>query len=120
MMFTRGHLMKWRSRALRRGVLFSALDAEDRGYLYLAIKVLDRVRSVEVGRIIVKLLVKLREALKSPFVRRVETYGVERARVVSSWAVEWGYKTARSWARDRGLARYLTVLDFYAPSGWGV
>ena len=119
-MFTRGHLMKWRSRALRRGVLFSALDAEDRGYLYLAIRVLDRVRSVEVGRIIVKLLVKLREALKSPFVRRVETFGVERARVVSSWAVEWGYETARGWARDRGLARYLTVLDFYAPSGWGV
>ena len=96
---------------MRRGVLFSALDAEDRGYLYLVMKVLDRVRSVEVGRIIVRILVKLREALKSPFVRRVETYGLERARIVSSWAVEWGHETAGGWAWDRGLAWYMAMLD---------
>jgi len=110
----------WWSRALRRGVLFGALDAEDRGYLYLAMKAFDVIRSVDVGRIIVRILARLRDALKGEFVRRVETYGAERAKVVSSWAVGWGHGGAEGWAREKGFARYLTVLEFYAPSGWGV
>ena len=105
---------------MRRRVLFKALDQYDRSYLYLTMRVFDEIRSERVGTIIVKILVKLKKALESPFVRRVETYGVERVRVVSSWAVEWGYEAAGGWARGKGFARYLTVLGLYAPSGWGV
>ncbi len=120
MMFTRRHLRKWWNRALRRRVLFSALDREDRGYLYLAMKAFDEIRNEKVGTIIVKILAKLKDALKSPFVRRMETYGVERARFISALAVEWGHEIARGWGRERDFARYLTVLDLNSPSGWGV
>ena len=119
-MFTRKHLRKWWNRALRRRVLYSALDREDRGYLYLAMRAFDEIRNADVGTIIVKILAKLKAALESPFVRMMETYGVERTRFISALAVEWGHDEAEGWGREKGFARYLTVLKFNAPSGWGV
>jgi len=118
-MFTRRHLRKWWNRALRRKILFSALDREDRGYLYLAMKAFDEIRNADVGTIIVKILAKLKAALKSPFVRMMETYGVERTRFISALAVEWSQDEAEGWAWEKGFARYLTALEFNAPSGWG-
>ena len=119
-MFDRKHLRKWWNRALRRRVLYSALTQWDRSYLYLSMRAFDEIRNEVGGTIIVKILVKLKKALESPFVRRMETYGVEKARSLSAFAVEWGGEVARGWAREKGFARYLTVIDFYAPSGWGV
>jgi len=119
-MFTRKFLKSWWRRALRRRVLFTALDREDRAYMYLTMRVLDEVRNAKVGTIIVKILAKLNEALKSPFVRKMETYGIRRARIVSSYAVEWGLEAAKSWAVDMGFVKYLTSLELNAPSGWGV
>ena len=119
-MFTRKHLRKWWNRALRRRVLYKVLDQYDRSYLFLTIKVLDKVRSVRVGAIIVKILMRLKAAMKSSFVRRMETYGVEKAWMLSAVAVKWGQDEAGGWARDKGFARYLTVLDLNSPSGWGV
>lgn len=57
-----------------------------RGYLNLTMRALKEIRSIDVGRIKVKILVKLREALKDPFVRRMEDYGVGRARcLMETW-----------------------------------
>ena len=119
-MFTRSFLRGWWSKALRRRVLFTALTGEDRRYLWLTMKVVDKVRSATLGREIVKILCKLRDALKSPFVKRMDTYGVERARKLAAQAVDWGYGKAQRWAYDLGFVRYLTLLDFKAPSGWGL
>ena len=118
-MFTREFLKGWRRKALRRKILFSALDHSDRGYLYLAMKAFDEIRNADVGTIIVKILAKLKEALKSPFVRKMETEGVKKARSISKRAVDWGDEAAKGWAWDMGFARYLTVHGFYRPSGWG-
>ncbi len=119
-MFTQKHLRKWWNRALRRRVLFKALDQYDRSYLYLTMRAFDEIRNETVGTTILKILVKLKNALESPFVRRMETYGVEKAWMLAGFAVEWGQEVARGWAREKGFARYLTVLDFNSPSGWGV
>ncbi|MFH2110828.1 MAG: hypothetical protein ABIJ47_06140 [Candidatus Bathyarchaeota archaeon] len=119
-MFTCKFLRGWWSRALRRRILFTALDKSDRGYLYLAMRAFDEIRNADVGTIIVKILAKLKDALESPFVRRMETYGIEKARSISRKAVEWGHDTAEEWANEAGFIRYLTVLDFNKPSGWGV
>jgi hypothetical protein len=59
------------------------------------------------------------EALESLFVRKMETDGTEKARIISKKAVEWGHDTAEGWAREKGFARYLTALEFNAPSGRG-
>ena len=114
-MFSRDFLMRWWRKALRRRVLYSALDREDRGYLYLAMKAFDEIRNEDVGTIIVKILARLKDALKSPFVRKMETYGVGKARQLSAVAVEWGYRAAQSWADETGYVKHLTNNELNTP-----
>ena len=110
--------MGWWRRAVRRKILFSALDHSDRGYLYLAMKAFDEIRDADVGTILVKILAKLKEALKSPFARKMETFGVGKARQLSGVAVEWGYTTAQEWANETGFVKYLTNNELNMLLGW--
>jgi len=80
----------------------------------------DRVESAVLGVEIIKILGKLRDALKSGFVRRMEEYGVGKARELGHFAEVWGNGAAGKWAFDRGFAMYLTVLDMNRPTGFGV
>lgn len=117
---TRDFLQGWWRRALRRGVLFKVLDAEDRGFLYLAMRAVDEIKSLRVARIIMRIIRKLRDALISPFARKVTEYGLRRAKTLAALAVSWGYEAAREWIYDLDFARYVTLLEVYRPSGWGL
>jgi len=119
-MFSRGFLLEVRRRALRRGVWFSALDQVERGILSLTARVIDEVKSVVLGVELVKILVKLRDAMRSEFAVLVETAGLQRVRDIARRAVGWGCGAAVEWARDPGFARYHALLMFYSPSGWGL
>jgi len=116
---TRGFLQGWWRRALRRRVLFKVLDAEDRDFLYLAMRAVDEIKSLKVARIIMRIISKLRDALISPFARQVINYGLRRVKTLASLALSWGYEAARDWMHDLDFARYVTLLEFYRPSGWG-
>lgn len=118
-MFTSEFLYKYWNRALRQRVLYTALDKEERGYLYLTMRAIDRVRSIAVGKILVPILRKLRDALKSPFVRMMESYGLDRARKVAGQAVALGNEEADGWARSLSFIRYLTLIEFNKSTGWG-
>jgi len=119
-MFTREFLVGWRRRALRRGVWYGSLDRLERGILSLTARVVDRVESMVLGVEIVKILGKLRDALKCGFVRRIEEYGVEKAKERVHYARVWGNGAAEKWSYGWGFAIYLTVLDLNWPSGFGV
>jgi hypothetical protein len=119
-LYTREFLVEIRRKALRRGVWFKALDRVERGILSLTAKVVDRVESVVLGVELVKILAKLRDALKSGFVRRMEEYGLGRALKMARIAVDWGYAIAVDWSSDIGFVRYLTVMDLNSPTGFGV
>ena len=119
-MLTRDFLQGWWRRALRRGVLFKVLDAEDRGFLYLAMRAVDEVRSLRVARIIMRIIRRLRDALLSPFARKVIDYGLRRVKALAALAVSWGYEAAGEWVYDLDFARYVTLLEVYRPSGWGL
>jgi hypothetical protein len=96
-------------KALRRGVWFNALDHVERGILSLTARVVERVESVKLGIVIVKILKKLCDALNGEFVKRIEL-GRMLARSIATQAVAWGYGDAESWASDNDFIRYL-VLD---------
>jgi len=119
-MFTSRFLSEAMRKALRRGVWFKALDRVERGILSLAARVVDRVESAVLGVELVKILGKLRDALKGGFVRRMEEYGFGRALKMTSKAVEWGYGAARVWSSDLGFVRYLTLIDVNKLTGFGV
>ncbi len=118
-MFTSGFLVEMRRKALRRGVWFKALDRVERGILSLTARVVDRVESAVLGVELVKILGKIRDALKGGFVRRMEEYGIYQARKMAAQAVAWGYQMARAWASNSEFIRYLTLIDVNKPTGFG-
>ncbi len=119
-MFTQKFLRAWWRKALRRRVLYKALNHEDRGYLWLSMNFFDNIRSIDVGVILVKILAKLNEALKNSFTRLVETYGYSQARRLSRVAVEWGYNTAKEWATEPVYIKHLTNNELNTPPGYGI
>jgi len=119
-MFTSRFLLDVRLRAIRRGIWYRVLEPIERNILVLTARVVDRVESAVLGVELVKIISKLRDALKSDFVRRMEEYGLIQARKTASQAVAWGHDGAKAWATDPGLVRYLTLIDMNKPTGFGV
>lgn len=114
-MITRDFLIEMRGKALRRGVWFKSLDRVERGIFSLTAQVVERVESVVLGIELVKMLKKLRDALKSRFVRHVEEFGFRRAREIKDQAVNWGNYIATGWASDLDFVKYLTMMDLNHP-----
>jgi hypothetical protein len=119
-MFTSEFLSDLRHRALRRGVWYRALDRVERGIMSLTSRFVDRVESVKLGKALVKIVAKIRDGLKSGFVRHMESYGISRAAEMASQALEWGYSGASDWWRDQAFVKYLTFLDYNKSTGWGL
>jgi len=119
-MFNRQHLFSIRNKALRKGVWYSTLDRVERGIVSLTARLIDRVESEILGVELVKILAKLVKALKSGFVRHMETFGLGRVFELSRFATEWGNSVAKGWAFDTGFVGYVSMMDLNQPTGFGV
>jgi len=117
-MLSRYFLEDIRRKALRGGIWFTAIDRIERGMLDLTIRTVEVVRSRTLGVVIVKILVKLKKALKSWFVKRMERLGLNKVIKITSQAVEWGYDAAKNWILDLGFAQYLTMIEVNRPTGF--
>ena len=117
-MFTQSFLRGLRSKAFRRRIWFKALDGMDRSFYNLVCIVVDRVKSPVLGRQILGLVLKLRDALKGEFVKLSESFGVMRAWEAAACAMAWGYRDAGVWRRDKVFARFFAVMEYNTPSGW--
>lgn len=111
---SRRWLVSVRSRALRCGVWYSVLSRGERGCVDLAIRVVERVSSRLLRRVLSAVVEKLAEALESPVQRLMRSVGSSRALRLSRIAEGWGNKQASSWARDAGFVRYLAVMHVNA------
>ena len=118
-MYSKEFLVGLRRRALRRGLWYRTLDSLDRGFYNLTCVVVDRVESETLLREILGIVLKLRDALKGEFARLVESLGVRKAWENAGYAVSWGYEAAWKWRREERFAKFFTVIESNAPSGWG-
>jgi len=117
-MFTRGFLEDIRLKAIRRRVLYRALDGVERGILYLCTRVVDEVSSPVLGVQLVEIVKRLRDAMKSAFTRHMESYGFRRVVSLVEQARALGSEQASGWL-DVGFARYVTFIDLNQPLGYG-
>jgi hypothetical protein len=96
-------------KAVRRGVWFRDLKREERRLLELTIKVVEKVHSFLLAKIVSRIVGKLCEAMESSIFRLIRTKGRCMAENLSRIAYAWGYRDADSWAEDRGFMQYLVV-----------
>ena len=106
---TREALAKLKLKALRRGCWFRDLKQSERKLLDLTIRVVERVRSFLLARIVSQLVSKLCEAMESRIFRLMRTEGQRLAEKISKIGEAWGNRAAKAWAKDHAFIQYLTV-----------
>ena len=116
----RADLIKVRTRAIRRGVWFRALSRVERAQIDLTIRVVQRVRSFLLAKVLDSVLRKLFEAMDSRVSRLMRDVGLPLTRKLSAIARSWGYKSAESWADDPGFAQFLAVNFMNTPGAYKV
>lgn len=105
----RAELAMMKTRAIRSGVWFKVLSRTERALLDLTIRVVDRVRSSLLRKLLESIVRKICEALETPVRRLMREIGVALARKVCAVAKKLGCKEAWKWAEDEGFIQYLTV-----------
>jgi hypothetical protein len=108
---TREALARLRLKALRRGVWFRDLKHSEQKLLDLTIRVVQRVRSFILARLVSRIVSKLCEAMESRILRLMRTEGRTLAKKISKIAEAWGNRAAKSWVNDHGFMQYLTVTN---------
>ena len=106
---TREALAKLRLKAVRSGNWFRDLKHEERKLLELTIRVVEKVHSFLLAKIVSRIVDKLYETMESQIIRLMRTEGRNMAENLSKIAQAWGYRAAKSWVNDRGFVQYLTV-----------
>jgi len=111
----RSEIIKVKTRSLRRGIWFRALTKVERACVDLAIKVVERVRSRLLQKVLDSIIKKLEEAMESQVQRLMREMGGSLASKVSQIALEWGNKSAIHWVTDSGFIQYLTITYMNTP-----
>ena len=106
---TRESLARLRLKARRNGAWFRDLKQNERSLLDLTIKVVEKVRSFMLAKLVSRLVSRLYEALESRIFRLICTEGREMVKKLSRIGEEWGYRAAKNWVADRGFMQYLVV-----------
>jgi hypothetical protein len=116
----KNELAKIRARAMRRGVWFRVLTRAERAQIELTTRVVKRIRSFFLARVVTSIVEKLLEAMESKVTRLMREVGPALARKLSRTAQEWGNKLAQQWAEDPGFVQYLTVNYMNKPASFPV
>ena len=82
---------------------------EERRLLELTMRVVEKVRSFLLVKLVSRIVDKLCESMESKIFRLMRTEGRSLAEKLSIIAEAWGNRAAKSWATDRSFIQYLTV-----------
>jgi len=108
-LLTRSEIIKIKAKALRRGVWFRVLTRMDRACVDLVIRLVDKVHSLLLAKVLFSVMEKLEEAMESKVSRLTREVGSNLAKKLSKIAKEWGNESAVRWSEDSGFIRYLTI-----------
>ena len=111
---TRESLVKLRLKAVRRGCWFRDLKRKERMLLDLTMRVVDKVRSFLLAKVVSRIVGILCDAMESRVFRLMRTEGRSLAEHLAQIAEGWGNRAAKFWANDRGFMQYLTVNNLLA------
>ena len=108
-------LAKIKSKAIRRGVWFRVLTRAERAQMELTIKIVKRIRSCFLAKVVTSIVEKLFNAMESEVSRLMREVGEPLALKLSGIAQNWGYNSAESWSQDSGFVQYLTIIHLNKP-----
>ena len=112
----KNELAKIRTKAMRRGLWFRVLSRGERAQIELTMRIVRRIRSFFLAKVLTRIVEKLLEAMESKVVRLTREVGSALAQKLSGIAQNWGNSSALEWSADPGFKRYLAVMYINTPS----
>ena len=109
--FRKRDLTALRLKAFRRRVWHKTLNHLERALVNSVIKVVDRVQSALLTKVLSLIVKKLEAAMESKVKRLMRGVGQTLAKKMSLIAESWGNRSAQSWEKDENFIRYLTIIE---------
>jgi len=104
-------LIELKTRSMRRRIWHKVLNKLERAQVNLTIRIVKKVRSPLLARVLNSIINKLSNALQSKVLTMTKLVGFTLARKLSKIAQSWGHKTAEMWAQDSKFARFLAIMN---------
>ncbi|MHC1628042.1 MAG: hypothetical protein ACXQTI_04330 [Candidatus Nezhaarchaeales archaeon] len=103
-------LEKLKKIALRKGLWFKLLDRLERAAIDLTIKVVEKIRSIQLKSVLSRIASKIAEAIKARSIKaKALEIGRPLAHKIAQIAMKLGNKEAWKWAQDPGFIMYLGI-----------
>ena len=112
---TRSKLVNLRAKAIRRGIWLKVLSKTERACIDLTIKIVDKVRSHLLAKVLTSIIRKLLGPMKSRILHAMEEIGCSVARKLSRIAQKWGNISATQWMMNPSFIKYLTIMHMNTP-----
>ena len=104
-------LMNLKTKAMRSGAWFKALQRIDRVLFDLTIRVVDNIRSAKLAKSILVITRKLENAMQSSFSSHLREIGLPLAQKIAFIAQKLGNISAGDWAFDSSFVTFLAVMQ---------
>jgi len=111
-------LTKIKTKAMRRGIWFKVLTRAERAQMDLTMRIVRRIRSSILAKVVTSIVKKLLDAMESKVARLMREVGHALVRKLSRIAQNWGNKSAHQWATDPGFIQYLTINYINTPTSF--
>ena len=106
---TKVELSRIKIRAIRRGFWFKVLSRVERASIDLTLKVVRKVRSLLLAKMLTTIVKKLLDAMESKVARLMREVGCGFTQNLSRIAQKWGNKSAVQWAENSDFIQYLVI-----------
>jgi len=118
LMFSRERLARIRTIAIRKGVWYKTLDKAERGLVELTIRIVKRIGSPLLKRVLTSIFRKLQTVMENKIAYFARKAGRQLAEKLSLIAQSWGNASAFWWRAENNFIRFLTVIHVNTPSAF--
>jgi len=115
-MLSREKLTKIRTIAIRRGVWYKALNKAERALVELTIRIVKKIRSLVLKRVLTSTIEKLQASLEGRVAVLMRKVGQPLVEKISLIAKSWGSVSAFQWKSEQCFIRFLTVMYINTPN----
>jgi len=118
-MLTNHLLLKIKRKAIRLKAWYK-LNNIERAIIDLTIKCVNKIKSIKLKNIILKILNKIKEIFENDFLNKIYENGLKEIVKIIKIAYSWGNKNSLNWIKDKSFIFYLGIKNIYIPNIWKI
>jgi hypothetical protein len=112
-------LIRIKHKAIRLKVWYK-LNNIERAIIDLTIKCVNKIKSIKLKNVILKILNKIKEAIENDFLNKIYENGLKEIIKIIKIAYSWGNKNSLNWIKDKSFIFYLGIKNIYTPNIWKI